>query len=156
MLGISRGVVLWTVTKNLASIVMKNTGAIYSTARGEFSSANGDLRLLNVTAEAGGKSYMNYSKVLHKLQEMCDSINQRRKSIDKSNIIDCYNLSFDLHFLLVTIHPWADGNGRMSRLVMNQLQFEMGIIPTIIHRESKAEYIEALILYLAFPRYTEG
>ena len=131
--------------KPLASIVMKNTGTIYSTALGEFSSANGDLRLLNVTAGVGGSSYMNYSKVPLKLEEMCNTINQRRATIDPNNIIEAYNLSFDLHFLLVTIHPWADGNGRMSRLAMNQLQFELGIVPTIINKNCKAEYIEALI-----------
>lgn len=48
-------------------------------------------------------------------------------------------------FHLVTIHPWADGNGRMSRLLMNQLQFEFRLIPTNINKDRKAEYIEALI-----------
>ncbi len=134
-----------TMLKHLAGIVMKNTGSVYSTMLGEFSSAEGDLRLLNVTAGSGGKSYMNYSKVPQKLQELCDSINARRKAVDVKDVVACYNLSFDLHFFLVTIHPWADGNGRMSRLVMNQLQFELGLIPTIINMDSKAEYIDALI-----------
>lgn len=131
--------------KKLSSIVLKNTGTIYQTALGEFSSANGDLRLLNVTAETGGRSYMNYSKVPTKLAELCESINQRRKALSKTNVIECYKLSFDAHFHLVTIHPWADGNGRMSRLLMNQLQFEFEIIPTNINKDHKAEYIESLI-----------
>lgn len=131
--------------KKLSSIVLKNTGTIYQTALGEFSSANGDLRLLNVTAGTGGRSYMNYSKVPTKLAELCESINQRRKALSKTNVIECYKLSFDAHFHLVTIHPWADGNGRMSRLLMNQLQFEFGIIPTNINKDHKAEYIESLI-----------
>lgn len=131
--------------KKLSSIVLKNTGTIYQTALGEFSSANGDLRLLNVTAGTGGRSYMNYSKVPTKLAELCESINQRRKALSKTNVIECYKLSFDAHFHLVTIHPWADGNGRMSRLLMNQLQFEFEIIPTNINKDHKAEYIESLI-----------
>lgn len=131
--------------KKLSSIILKNTGTIYNTPLGEFSSANGDLRLLNVTAGTGGRSYMNYSKVPTKLAELCDNINQRRKSLSKTDIIECYKLSFDAHFHLVTIHPWADGNGRMSRLLMNQLQFEFGIIPSNINKDRKAEYIEALI-----------
>lgn len=129
----------------LSAIVMKNTGAPYSTALGEFSSAAGDLRLLNVTAGAGGRSYMNYSKVPAELAKLCESINNRRKALAKSDILEAYQLSFDAHYLLVTIHPWADGNGRMSRLLMNQLQLEFGVIPTIIHKETKAEYIEALV-----------
>lgn len=47
--------------------------------------------------------------------------------------------------MLVTIHPWVDGNGRMSRLVMNHLQFELNLIPTKVEKENKAEYIQALI-----------
>ncbi|WP_195341256.1 MULTISPECIES: Fic family protein [Bacteroides] len=131
--------------KKLSSIVLKNPGTTYQTALGELSSANGDLRLLNVTAGTGGRSYMNYSKVPTKLAELCENINQRRKALSKANTIECYKLSFDVHFHLVTIHPWADGNGRMSRLLMNQLQFEYGIIPKNINKDRKAEYIEALI-----------
>lgn len=131
--------------RTLSSIVLKNTGTTYKTALGEFSSANGDLRLLNVTAGAGGRSYMNYSKVPIKLAELCDSINLRRKLLSKADIIECYKLSFDAHFQLVTIHPWADGNGRMSRLLMNQLQFEFDVVPSNINKDRKAGYIEALI-----------
>lgn len=131
--------------KKLSSIVLKNTGTIYNTPLGEFSSANGDLRLLNVTAGTGGCSYINYSKVPTKLAELCKNINQRRKSLSKTDIIECYKLSFDTHFHLVTIHPWADGNGRMSRLLMNQLQLEFDITPTNINKDRKAEYIEVLI-----------
>lgn len=65
--------------KKLSSLVMKNTGTIYKTALGEFSSANGDLRLLNVTAGVGGHSYMNYEKVPSKLAEFCESRNLEDK-----------------------------------------------------------------------------
>lgn len=132
------------ILKHLASIVMKNT-AVFNTALGSFSSSNGDLRLLNVTAGVGGKSYMNYSKVPSKLIEFCVDVNGRRKTINENDIIEAYNLSFDAHFQLVTIHPWADGNGRMSRLLMNQLQYEFGLVPTKIEKQNKAKYIETLI-----------
>ena len=42
--------------KELSSLVMKNTGSSYQTVLGNFSSANGDLRLLNVTAGIAGRS----------------------------------------------------------------------------------------------------
>ena len=95
---------------------------------GEFDSSKGDLRLVGVTAGAGGRSYMDYRKVPMKLEELCNHINQRREALIKSpNAIDAYLLSFDAHNILVTIHPWVDGNGRMSRLIMNHLQFEFGL-----------------------------
>ena len=131
--------------KRLSALVMKNTGREYNTALGNFSSANGDLRLLNVTAGIGGKSYMNYSKVPIKLSEFCTWLNRERKNHTSKDVEQLYELSFDAHYRLVTIHPWADGNGRMARLVMNMLQFEFGLIPTKILKDDKEEYIKALV-----------
>ena len=129
----------------LSSLVMKNTGKEYKTALGDFSSAKGQLRLLNVTAGFWGKSYMNYSKVPAKLDELCERINDARQNCKNKDINQLYSISFDAHFELVTIHPWADGNGRMARLLMSQLQFEFGLIPSIILKEDKEDYIKSLI-----------
>ena len=129
----------------LSALVMKNTGKEYKTVLGDFSSARGELRLLNVTAGVGGRSYMNYSKVPTKLTEFCEQLNTLRTKASEMSVDRLYQLTFDAHFNLVTIHPWADGNGRMARLVMNMLQFEFGLIPTKILREDKEEYIKALV-----------
>lgn len=131
--------------KSLAAIVMKNTGSNYKTVLGDFSSANGDLRLLNVRAGTEGKSYLNFQKVPARLKEFCEWLNEERSKLERGNVIDAYALSFDAHFRLVTIHPWADGNGRMSRLLMNHLQFEYQLIPMKVMKEQKAEYIQALV-----------
>ncbi len=130
---------------SLSALVMKNTGKEYKTVLGDFSSARGELRLLNVTAGIGGRSYMNYSKVPAKLAEFCDSLNVGRAKASAMSVDELYQLTFDAHYNLVTIHPWADGNGRMARLVMNMLQFEFGLIPTKILKEDKEEYIKALV-----------
>ena len=130
---------------SLSAMVMRTTGKEYKTMLGDFSSARGELRLLNVTAGIGGRSYMNYSKVPTKLAEFCKRLNEERQHAASKSIDKLYQLTFDAHFDLVTIHPWADGNGRMARLVMNMLQFEFGLIPTKILREDKEEYIKALV-----------
>ncbi len=129
----------------LSALVMKNTGKEYKTALGDFSSAKGELRLLNVTAGVGGRSYMNYSKVPTKLNEFCVELNEVRANSLALSIQQLYEFSFDAHYKLVTIHPWADGNGRMARLVMNHLQFEFGLVPTKILNEDKEDYIKALV-----------
>lgn len=129
--------------KNLASLVMKNTGSTYKTPLGDFSSADGDLRLVNVMAGIGGKSYMSFQKVPSRLKEFCDWLNVERAK--KMSIAERYALSFEAHYRLVTIHPWADGNGRMARLMMNHLQFEFGLIPAKVLKEDKGDYINALI-----------
>ena len=133
----------WLIT--LASKVMARTGSEYNAIGGSFSAAKGELRKLNVTAGAGGRSYMSYLKVPSRLASFCDELNKRRKSIDASNVAAVYDLSFWAHFELVTIHPWADGNGRTCRLLMNLLQWEFGVLPTKVLKEDKAEYIQALI-----------
>ena len=131
--------------KELSALVMKNTGKEYRTALGVFSSAKGELRLLNVTAGVGGKSYMNYNKVPARLSELCAWLNEERAGYSAKSISRLYEISFDAHYRLATIHPWADGNGRMARLLMNQLQFEFGLIPAKILKEDREEYIKALV-----------
>ena len=134
----------------LAALVMKNTGSTYKTIAGEFSSAKGELRLLNVSAGHGGKSYLAWQKVPDRLEKFCQWINEERKKIDKSNTQKIYELSFEAHYRIVSIHPWADGNGRMSRLIMNMIQYEAEIIPSIVKKESRAEYIQYLSLSQAY------
>lgn len=133
----------WLIT--LASKVMARTGSDYHSMAGDFSSAKGELRKLNVTAGFGGCSYMSYIKVPVKLREFCEELNKRRVNIDPKDIISIYELSFWTHYELVTIHPWADGNGRTSRLLMNLIQIEFDVLPTKILSEEKADYIQSLI-----------
>lgn len=131
--------------KELSALTMKNTGTVYHTMLGDFSAAAGDLRLLNVTADVGGRSYMSFNKVPARLAELCDRINEQRRSAGNMTMQELYDMSFEAHSDLVTIHPWADGNGRMARLLMNWLQFEYGLIPSRIFADDKEEYIKALV-----------
>lgn len=128
----------------LSSILMQNTGTEYNTIAGSFSSTKGELRLLNVSAGRGGKSYLAWQKVPDRLQKTCDYLNRRRSEIDKNNIEEIYKLSFEAHYMLVSIHPWADGNGRMSRLLMNMIQKEFDVVPSIVKKENRVEYIQSL------------
>jgi len=131
--------------KELSALTMKNTGTVYHTMLGDFSSANGDLRLVNVTAGIGGKSYMSFNKVPMRLEEFCKKLNNQRREAAGMTMQELYDMSFDVHFNLVTIHPWADGNGRMARLMMNWLQFEYNLIPSRIHNGDKEDYIKVLV-----------
>ena len=129
----------------LASKVMARTGNDYHSIGGDFSAAKGELRKLNVTAGTGGKSYLAYQKVPARLEAFCKELNKRRKAINPADMASVYELSFWAHYELVTIHPWADGNGRTCRLLMNLLQWEFDVLPTKVLKEDKAEYIQALI-----------
>ncbi|MBI2600625.1 Fic family protein [Candidatus Daviesbacteria bacterium] len=50
----------------------------------------------------------------------------------------------DAHFKLVSIHPFSDGNGRTSRLLMNLLFMQEGYPPAIVRKEDRLAYINSL------------
>lgn len=52
--------------------------------------------------------------------------------------------SFDAHFRLVAIHPFADGNGRTARLLMNLLLLRDGYFPVAVRPEDRKIYLDAL------------
>lgn len=49
-----------------------------------------------------------------------------------------------LHGELLKIHPFVDGNGRTSRLLMNLDLMNSGYLPVIIKKEARLKYYEAL------------
>lgn len=49
-----------------------------------------------------------------------------------------------LHYKFVRIHPFDDGNGRVSRLLMNYVLLRNELPPVIIKSEDKANYLRAL------------
>ena len=79
------------------------------------------------------------------MEDFCIWLNERIANIDITDIAACYRLCFEAHFRLVTIHPWVDGNGRTTRLVMNMIQRQLGLVPSIVRREDKGEYIQSLV-----------
>lgn len=49
-----------------------------------------------------------------------------------------------LHAVLVDIHPFADGNGRVARLLMNMVLLSMGHPPVVIREQDRMAYYGAL------------
>ncbi|MBW6480592.1 MAG: Fic family protein [Bacteroidales bacterium] len=127
--------------KQIAARVMKNTGSIHNTTMGSFDTSKGDFRLLNVYA--GETRFVDFSEVPELVEQFCSELNaatSQRLTKEEALI-----LSFDAHFNLVSIHPFEDGNGRVSRLVMNYIQFYHSLPLCNVFKEDKAEYIKALV-----------
>ena len=51
------------------------------------------------------------------------------------------------HAEFVKIHPFTDGNGRTSRMIMNYQLMLQGFLPVSIAKENRLEYFEALEAY---------
>ncbi|CAD0005468.1 Fic family protein [Flavobacterium salmonis] len=127
--------------KEINAVVMKSTGGIYNTILGEVDASKGMFRKGNVTA---GVSYFpNYDKVERLTNELVKFINTSMNN--NLSIDEKLNLSFDAHFNLVSIHPFYDGNGRTSRLLMNYIQAFYNLPLAIVNSEDKQDYIQALI-----------
>ncbi len=64
---------------------------------------------------------------------------------DRSNL-HAVQLAALAHYKLVHIHPFADGNGRTSRLLMNLVLMQSGFPPVIIRKQDRQDYFRRLVL----------
>lgn len=127
--------------QQINSRVLKQTGTIYQTVFGELNSSHGIFRKGNVSA--GDSYFVNYDKVEGLVKKLCDEIEKKKNS--KLTTTEKINCCFDAHFDLVTIHPFYDGNGRTSRLLMNYLQLIFKLPLSIVFKEDKTDYFDSLI-----------
>lgn len=97
----------------------------------------GKYRCENVTIKGATHIPPDYLKVPELMEKLILNYNNWKKyhPIVQSAL---------LHGELVKIHPFIDGNGRTSRLLMNLDLMNKGYNPVIIKKENKLEYYEAL------------
>ena len=53
-------------------------------------------------------------------------------------------VALEAHLRLVSIHPFADGNGRTARLLMNLILLRAGYPPLVVPPERRPDYIDSL------------
>ncbi|MDA3871091.1 MAG: Fic family protein [Candidatus Marinimicrobia bacterium] len=127
--------------KEVAGLVMKNTGSVVNTILGDFDTSKGDLRLTQVYVDK--KYFPDFKKVTSLLSKLIKNIDKQIKSVKGNDIL---KLSADTHYNLVNIHPFGDGNGRTSRLFMNYIQMYHKEPLIKIFMEDRSEYIDSLNL----------
>ncbi|MBU0764876.1 MAG: Fic family protein [Bacteroidetes bacterium] len=126
--------------KETCSILMKNTGQVVNLAHGSFDTSNGDLRLAQVYVDK--KYFPDFKKVPDLLEKLFKNVNKKIDSISDANEI--LKFAADIHYNLVNIHPFGDGNGRLSRLFMNYALMYHKQPYMKIFTEDRAEYIDTL------------
>lgn len=121
--------------------VMRSTGSVHQTVFGEIDASKGMFRKGNVSA--GGSYFVSFEKVYDYTVRLAESICDQ---LEKANTVPAQlKLSFIAHFDLVSIHPFYDGNGRTSRLLMNFIQAYFGLPLAIVYQQDKKDYFDALV-----------
>ena len=127
--------------RELAGAVMRSTGRLTTTALGTVDPTQGDLRRNNVFI-VGASSFPNAQKVPALVAALVGELRERMSAA--TTLREQLELAFEAHQRLVSIHPFNDGNGRTSRLLMNYVQRYYGQPLTIVFREDRQAYFDAL------------
>ena len=103
---------------------------------GEYKSFPNSVRLQN------GEIF-NYASPAETAAMMSDLMNWYNTAVEDITQSPV-EVAAEFHYRFVCIHPFDDGNGRISRLVMNYLLIKNGYPPVIIKTEDKKNYFFAL------------
>ena len=84
----------------------------------------------------------NMSSTGSVVDDFCAGVNE--KLFSAKTFQEKMELSFLAHANLIVIHPWADGNKRTSRIVMNYIQHYFSLPLTRINKDHTKEYLLSL------------
>ncbi|ODS23694.1 hypothetical protein AB835_07580 [Candidatus Endobugula sertula] len=94
----------------------------------------------NHVVQADGSLHW-YVEPLQVPEQMEALVNWLADNIDQHHPIIVAAL---VHYNLVRIHGFDDGNGRGARIIMNLILMKQGLFPAVIRTEKKRLYLEAL------------
>lgn len=93
----------------------------------------------------GGKIQpVSVSILFNEIEELNAIINKLVQNIDKYDISEYIGEIANIHYKLTVLHPFNDGNGRVSRAFLNWLLRLKGLCPIYIDSSNKEEYLSAL------------
>lgn len=98
----------------------------------------GKYRTTNVIISGAEHKPPQSFEVQSKMEEFIKNYNEK---VTKFHPIE---LASFVHIEFVKIHPFIDGNGRTSRLLMNLELIKAGFPPVVIELEDRLEYYKAL------------
>lgn len=100
----------------------------------------GVYRNLEVRIVGAGHKSPPPSEMYWQVKDFCANL----QKIPYDNTIE---LATWTHAEFVRIHPFSDGNGRTSHMIMNYQLMKAGFLPISIAKETRLEYYEALDAY---------
>jgi len=116
------------VIKNVHKIILTEIDNQYA----------GRYRDVNVRILGAIKSPPRFEKVPRRMEKY---VNQIQENQQKLNVIE---MSAFIHYGLVEIHPFVDGNGRTARLIMNLFLMHHGYPVTMVLKVDRKKYYNRL------------
>ncbi|WP_274649042.1 Fic family protein [Paenibacillus humicola] len=108
----------------------------------------GRYRTVNVGISGSSHTPPHFTVVQEQMENLIDWY------LEKKDRLHPVELAARLHFQFVYIHPFADGNGRTARLILNLILMSRGFPPAIVKAEDEARlhYYETLEEAIAIGR----
>ena len=97
----------------------------------------GRYRDVNVGIRGSDVKFPDHSDVPERMADFMAWLTQEQE-------LHPVDLAAQVHYRFVSIHPFIDGNGRTTRLLMNLVLMMSGYPPAIIHKEDREKYFASL------------
>lgn len=123
------------------TIIMHKKLFSYSPYANEY---GGYFRNNNAIINGGGTQPISYTKILEEMNNLNIELEEFLQKKDIYNINEYIKESIKIMYRFIVIHPFQDGNGRISRGLLNWLFKLKGIPPIYFDLDSKEEYYDAL------------
>lgn len=110
---------------------------------GDWKAERNFTNFISQSGKPGMREYpvpLNTSRLMRQWFDRCNST----KPSNKDEACRAYA---ELHILMVTIHPFFDGNGRMARLAANIPVLNAGFPPIVVPTEDRKRYLETISAY---------
>ncbi len=105
---------------------------------------NGKYRDGTVVLKRGTIQPIPYYEINERINELDEELQIFMKNIDRYEIGEYIEQVVYFTYKFIVIHPFRDGNGRISRAIMNWLLSKKKIPPIYIDQKCRREYYEAL------------
>ncbi len=103
----------------------------------------GDYKQQSNSVETATGEIFEFASPIETPAKMGDLMQWYRDEEEKREF-DAVSLAALFHYRFVRIHPFDDGNGRISRLLMNYILLKNGYPPVVIKSADKHNYLAAL------------
>lgn len=126
--------------QEVAAKLMAQTGGPVYSLLSQVDTRKGDLRIDQVTV--GRRMTVAAHKLPAAIDELLKGINTRITQLNTPRQV--YNMSFEAHFQLLTLHPFGAGNGPMARLLMTYIQHYHHLPLSLVYVNHRLAYLTAL------------